>query len=270
MRIIKLLAQKIYIIGGIGMSHNFFDDDVIFENYKAMRSKTINYNNLMEQPSMKLLLPDLKNKVVLDMGCGFGINCVDFIKMGASKVVGIDISKNMLSVAMNENANESIQYILLDMDKINEIDCKFDFVYSSLTLHYIADFENLIKKVHYVLNNNGVFLFSQEHPMRTAPLNGQTWINDEQGNKISAPISNYSENGERNLKWMNGNRIIYHRSFSVIVNNLVENGFSILKIVEPAPTAQVLEIAPYMYDEIHRPTAIIIKTQKQGGGVIEK
>ena len=145
------------------------------------------------------------------------------------------------------------------MDKLDEIDCKFDFVYSSLTLHYITDLEKLVKNVYNVLNNNGIFLFSQEHPMRTAPLTGQVWINDEQGNKISAPISNYSENGERNLKWLNGNRIIYHRSFSVIVNNLVENGLSILKIVEPVPTAEILEIAPYMSAEFHRPTAIIIK-----------
>jgi hypothetical protein len=61
---------------------------------------------------------------------------------------------------------------------------------------------------------------------------------------------------------MNGNRIIYHRSFSVIINNLVENGFSILKIIEPVPTAEVLGIAPYLSAEFHRPTAIIIKTQK--------
>jgi len=244
------------------MSHNFFDNDAVFEDYKELRSKTVNYNNLIEQPSMKLLLPDLKNKMVLDMGCGFGINCIDFIKMGAAKVIGIDISEKMLSVARTENANENIQYIRLDMNKINEIDCKFDFVYSSLALHYIVDFEKLIQKVHDILNNNGVFLFSQEHPMTTAPLTGPTWIKDEQGIKISSPISNYLENGERNLKWKNKNKITYHRSFSVIMNSLVENGFSILKIVEPAPTAQVLEIAPYMYDEIHRPTAIIIKTKK--------
>ena len=74
------------------MNHSIFDNETFFENYKDVRNKADSYNNLIEQPSMKLLLPDLKNKAVLDMGCGFGVNCTDFIKRGAAKVVGIDIS----------------------------------------------------------------------------------------------------------------------------------------------------------------------------------
>ena len=244
------------------MGHNYFDNDAVFQRYMELRNKTVNYNNLVEQPSMRLLLPDLKNKIVLDMGCGFGVNCIDFIKMGAAKVVGIDISEKMLNVAMNQNANENIQYIKLNIENINEINFKFDLIYSSLTLHYIADFDKLVQKAYNILNNNGIFLFSQEHPLCTAPLEGPTWIKDEHGVKISSPVSNYLENGERNLKWMNENRVVYHRSFSHIINNLIENGFSIMKIVEPAPTKHILEIAPHLYDEIHRPTSIIIKTQK--------
>ena len=38
--------------------------------------------------------------------------------------------------------------------------------------------------------------------MCTAPITGQTWIVDVQGKILSASISNYSENGERNLEWI--------------------------------------------------------------------
>ena len=41
------------------------------------------------------LIPNIKNKTVLDLGCGFGDNCKDFISIGAKNVVGIDISHNM-------------------------------------------------------------------------------------------------------------------------------------------------------------------------------
>ena len=40
-----------------------------------------------------------ENSRVLDLGCGCGGNCVEFIKSGASSVVGVDISEKMLSVA---------------------------------------------------------------------------------------------------------------------------------------------------------------------------
>ena len=244
------------------MSDNVFDNDAFFESYKGARTKSENYNNLMEQPAMKLLLPDLKNKTILDMGCGFGFSCVEFRKKGAAKVIGIDISEKMLDAARSQNTDENLIFLRHDIEKIDELGLTFEIVYSSMTMHYIVDFEKIVKKVHKVLNDNGIFIFSQEHPMGTASLTGPAWIEDEHGTKTAASISTYLKSGERNVNWMNANVTKQHRPFSTIINNLVENGFSILKIIEPVPTKQILEIAPHMYDEIHRPTAIIIKAQK--------
>jgi 2-polyprenyl-3-methyl-5-hydroxy-6-metoxy-1,4-benzoquinol methylase len=245
------------------MSQNIFDDNEFFEQYLVTRNNPESYNNLIEQPLMKSLLPDLKSKTVLDMGCGFGSNCMDFIEKGASKVVGIDISENMIKLAMNQNMNKNIQYIRMNMEQIDSLKIKFDFIYSSLAIHYIADFVSLIKKIYDLLNNNGVLLFSQEHPLCTAPMEGPSWNKDEEGIKISSPVSNYLTEGERKQKWLGKNpRQYYHRSFSSLINTLVKNEFSLLEIIEPSPTTEVLNIAPDMYDEVHRPTAIVIKAQK--------
>jgi len=242
---------------------NHFDNSEFFESYKDIRTKAASYNNLLEQPAMKSLLPDLENKTVLDMGCGFGFSCVEFRKKGATKVIGIDISEKMLTAAREQNTDDNLQFLNLDIEKIDELGMKFDIVYSSLTLHYIIDFEKVVKKVHDVLSHNGVFLFSQEHPLCTAPLFGPTWNKNEDGIKTSAVIANYLENGKREVNWMNQNIVKQHRSFSTIINTLVENEFSIEKIIEPTPTQEVLELAPQMYDEIHRPTAIVIKARKK-------
>jgi len=244
------------------MSSNIFDDDVFFEHYKTIRNKVDSYNNTMEQPAMTRLLPDVRGKSVLDMGCGFGHNCATFVKMGAARIVGIDIAEKMLNVAMGENSDERIQYLQLDMTRIDELDANFDLVYSSLALHYVEDFDGLIKKVYAALNDGGVFLFSQEHPLVTAPLGGPTWIRDEQGIKIAAPLSDYLTNGERHVSWLIDDISKYHRSFSCIANTLSDNGFAISQVVEPSPTVEVLAVAPQMYDEVHRPTAIIFKAQK--------
>ncbi|MDR2558979.1 MAG: class I SAM-dependent methyltransferase [Oscillospiraceae bacterium] len=244
------------------MSQNIFDNEAFFENYKSIRNKPESYNNLIEQPAMKSLLPDLNGKIILDMGCGFGCNCMEFIQMGAVKVIGIDISQNMINAAKNMNDNKNIEYKKLNMEHINELNLQFDFIYSSLAMHYIADFASLLKKIFDILNDDGILLFSQEHPLVTAPLKGPSWNTDEHGKKVSSPVSDYLENGERNVKWLSETRQYYHRSFSAIINALTENKFTILQITEPAPMPEILNAAPQMYDEIHRPTAIIIKAQK--------
>ena len=72
---------------------NIYDNEIFFEGYKSIRQKKENANILFEKPALFSLLPDLKGKRILDLGCGYGENCMEFVKMGASKVVGIDISK---------------------------------------------------------------------------------------------------------------------------------------------------------------------------------
>ena len=90
---------------------NIYDDEIFFEGYKKIRDNKINANNLFEIPTLFSMLPDLKNKRILDLGCGFGEHCKRFIECGAKKVVGIDISEKMLEVARNENSDPNIIYI---------------------------------------------------------------------------------------------------------------------------------------------------------------
>ncbi len=78
---------------------NIYDNETFFEGYKALRDKEVNANNLFEMPALFSLLPDLTGKRVLDLGCGFGEHCMEYIRRGADRVVGVDISEKMLEVA---------------------------------------------------------------------------------------------------------------------------------------------------------------------------
>ena len=49
----------------------------------------------MEQPKMQKLMPDSKGKAILDIGCGYGHNCLHFAENGAAHVTGIDISEKI-------------------------------------------------------------------------------------------------------------------------------------------------------------------------------
>ena len=93
------------------MEQNIFDDPVFFEGYKALRETDDNLNVLLEQPAMHRLLPDIKGKRVLDIGCGAGGNCLDFVNRGAESVTGIDLSEKMLELARENCSHEKITYL---------------------------------------------------------------------------------------------------------------------------------------------------------------
>ena len=44
---------------------NIFDDQTFFTEYQKLRDNRANYNNLIEQPAMKKLMPDTAGKSVL-------------------------------------------------------------------------------------------------------------------------------------------------------------------------------------------------------------
>ena len=97
------------------MEQNIYDNPEFFSGYYELRSRSDNYNELLEQPAMANLLPDLHGKSVLDLGCGFGRNCADFVHRGARRVVGIDISEKMLNAA-------TVSYTHLRLDTEKELE----------------------------------------------------------------------------------------------------------------------------------------------------
>ena len=68
------------------------------------------------------LAPELAGKAVLDLGCGYGKSCVEFLKLGASHVTGVDISEKMLSIAKAETTD--IEYLWMDMNDLSALSGK--------------------------------------------------------------------------------------------------------------------------------------------------
>lgn len=241
---------------------NIYDNAIFYEGYKKIRDNNINANNLFEIPALFSMMPDLKNKRVLDLGCGFGEHCKRFVENGASKVVGIDISEKMLKVAKEENSDAKITYINMAMEDLDQMKEQFDVVVSSLAFHYVEDFSGVVKSIYHILSDNGTFIFSQENPLCTCHTGGNRWTKDENGKKLYLNLANYGVEGERESVWFVDNVKKYHRTFSTIVNTLIETGFSIEKMIEPLPSGEILEKYPEYNDLFHKPDFLLIKMRK--------
>lgn len=241
---------------------NIYDNEIFFEGYKKIRNNEINANTLFEMPALFSMIPNLKNKRVLDMGCGFGDHCKQFVDAGAKKVIGIDISKKMLEVAKVENLDSRITYINMPIEEIEQLNEQFDIIISSLAFHYIEDFSGVVSKIYDLLSEDGRFIFSQENPLCSSHSGGDRWTRDESGEKIYMNLSNYGIEGERESVWFVDNVKKYHRTFSTILNTLIEAGFVIEKLIEPVPSDEVLERYPEYKDLLHKPDFLLVKAKK--------
>ncbi|MCM1039911.1 MAG: class I SAM-dependent methyltransferase [Ruminococcus sp.] len=244
---------------------NIYDNEIFFEGYKKIRDNALNANNLFEIPALFSMMPDLHEKKVLDLGCGFGEHCARLIHDGAAHVTGIDISEKMLEIARKENCDAKISYINMPMEDIAQLHERFDIVISSLAFHYVDDFSGVVKNIYKMLNEDGLFIFSQENPLCTCHSGADRWTRDADGNKLYVNLANYGLEGERESVWFVDNVKKYHRTFSTIVNTLIEAGFMIEKMIEPLPTAELLEKYPKYKDLFHKPDFLLIKAKKPAG-----
>lgn len=241
---------------------NKYDEASFFANYSQMARSTTGLEAAGEWPAFRALLPDLKNKKVLDLGCGFGWHCRYVREQGASKVVGIDLSEKMLERARESTNDPAIEYQQGAIEDIDFGAATFDVVISSLALHYVSDFNTVCHKVQHYLVPGGQFIFSVEHPIFTA-LAAQDWYYNQAGERLHWPVDHYQQEGLREASFLNHTVIKYHRTLANYVNTLLESGFTLTKLCEPYPTTQILETHPEWQDETRRPMFLLLAALKQ-------
>ncbi len=243
------------------MKQNKYDDPVFFEKYGQMERSKTGLEAAGEWTTLQSMLPDIKGKRVLDLGCGYGWHCSYAAEHGAAQVTGVDISEKMLAKARAEHSASNITYIQMPMEDADFEPGSFDVVLSSLALHYIASFEGIVQKVHRFLAAGGDFIFSAEHPIFTAE-GSQDWYYDVNGKSLHFPVDRYFEEGLRNTRFLNEEIVKYHRTLTTYIQTLIECGFVITGVKEPKPPEHLLKIYPSMSDEFRRPMMMIISARK--------
>ncbi|MBO9632178.1 MAG: class I SAM-dependent methyltransferase [Chitinophagaceae bacterium] len=244
------------------MKENKYDDPEFFLTYSRMPRSVNGLAAAGEWSTLRSMLPDLHDKTVLDLGCGYGWHCRYAREAGAAKVTGIDISAMMLEQARATTQDPAIDYKQMAIEDIDFAPATFDLVFSSLALHYVQPYAAVCNKIHSMLKPGGSFVFSVEHPVFTA-IDAQDWYLDDKGNRLHWPVDNYQDESIRHTNFLGHQVIKYHRTFSTWLNALISAGFSITRIGEPAPNAQTLKQYPEMKDEVRRPIFLLIAATKE-------
>lgn len=243
------------------MKENKYNDEQFFSKYGEMERSIKGLNGAGEWSELQRILPEFKEKSVLDLGCGYGWHCKYAIDNGAKYVLGIDISSKMLEVAKEKNASGNIEYKCVAMEDLMFEDETFDVVLSSLAFHYIKDFKLLISNISNWLKKGGEFIFSVEHPVFTS-YGTQDWYYDKEGNILHFPVDNYYYEGLREATFLGETVSKYHRTLTTYLNTLLENDFELKNIIEPKPPEKMLNMEG-MKDEMRRPMMLLVSAKKK-------
>lgn len=206
------------------------------------------------------LLGNIKNKDILEIGCGGAQNSVYFAKKGA-KVSAMDISKDQIEFAKNlaDKHGVKIRFYVRDIKTLTPIKSSSqDIVFSAFALQYVDNLKKCFKEVNRVLKKKGLFVFSIDHPFfRT--INPKSLKIKQSYFKTGKHIEDYGDYGKF---------VMYNHTVSELFNTLTENGFEVVKMLEPKqdkknpdPWRNLWDYTPEMVKNI--PPSIIFKAVKK-------
>ncbi|WP_315919650.1 class I SAM-dependent methyltransferase [Mesorhizobium sp. SP-1A] len=241
------------------MAQNIYDTPEFFQGYSGLARSVHGLDGAPEWPAIRALLPDLAGRHIVDLGCGFGWFARWARSQGAASVLGLDLSENMLARARAETSDPAVRYERADLETLDLPREAFDFAYSSLAFHYVADFGRLAATIFRALKPGSQLVFSIEHPIYMAPAQ-PGWLTKD--GQRSWPVDHYAVEGERRTDWFAKGVLKYHRRLATTLNALIDAGFSVRRLVEWSPTPQQLHAQPALADEMERPMMAIIAAQK--------
>jgi SAM-dependent methyltransferase len=243
------------------MTQNIYDDAGFFENYSQLPRSVHGLAGAPEWGSLQKLLPPMRGLSVLDLGCGFGWFCRWAAECGASRVLGVDVSRQMLARARAETSGPAIAYEQADLERFAPQPGAFDLAYSSLAFHYLSDLGGLLRRVGDALVPGGALVCSVEHPMMTAPRH-QGWAEDASGLPVW-PVGGYLDEGPRSTDWLAKGVIKQHRTIETYLALLSQAGFALTSLKEWGPSPEQVAANPDWTKERQRPPFLLLAAQRR-------
>lgn len=119
----------------------------------------------------------VEGNTYLDIGSGTGLFSIELAKLGAEKVIGLDISEKMIDIsrkeARNNNVEDKCSFIHTDLLEYNS-DCKINISFGIGLFDYIRDAQPVVSRMYAISENRVIFsfprLFTWRMPIRKLRL----------------------------------------------------------------------------------------------------
>lgn len=245
-----------------------------YDRYAVLRQNQLKNglklpHRFVEKPAMKSVLPNLAGKRILMLGCGSGEESQLLEEYGGANMVGIDLSAE--SVKLANETYPAHQFLVGDMHKLEFADGEFDFVYSSLTIHYSEDPLAVYKEVSRVLKPGGLLQFSVGHPTR--------WASERITiDGVKTKVLGYSEGETKPRLYGSYNKFAkYQETFqsgevlefwtgppSMHFNLLKQAGFSVEEFIETKCIDECKEVDEFYYERFREfPQWVVFVAKKK-------
>jgi len=230
------------------------DYNNISQRYNITEKNAVTLWHLGYERLLRNLNP-IRNKLVLDYGCGSGTFC-RFLSEKKAIVTGVDISENMIKVSKNSHSS-SIDYYQITSGNLDFLpENTFDYVVSNFVFCTISTRQEIIKvmnSINRVLRKNGSLIIMNTNWDKS---NGQEFVSFKlqysrslfPGKPVTAVIKTEPPIILKDYYWSKAN-------YSEL---LTESGFEIQGISEPLARGNH---HPWIAEKSYPPYHIIYSTK---------
>jgi len=189
-----------------------------FDSWAEYYDDTFDILVKVESNTVLRLLSKVKNKFVLDLGCGTGRYTLPLLKKGA-KITAVDVSSRMLSVLSSKTNKDDKKNLVLvnsDVSALSLNKSYYDLAVSGLMFDHIKNMKPAFKKISKLLKKDAEFIFSVYSPYKDNAFEGPTIHLPDR--KIIVPT--------------------YQHDLETYFNIIKKSGFMIVDLKEPKVTAR--------------------------------
>ncbi|MEE9170040.1 MAG: class I SAM-dependent methyltransferase [bacterium] len=152
-----------------------------YDRWAASYGEELTAVQVLESPILVELIPDVKDRRVLDLGCGTGRVSELAMAHGAKITVGVDLSREMLQRAVGSTKSTKSFWLAGDGLHLPFVSESFDVIICALTMGHLRDIEGGLAQIHRVLRLGGTLLLSDFHPYATFRGDTRSFLNPKDG-----------------------------------------------------------------------------------------
>lgn len=201
---------------------------------KIVGTKGHFFHETIVLPGVFRLLNLQKNSKLLDIGCGQGILAKKIHP--SANYTGIDLSKNLITLAAKTDKNPRHSYLVADATKPLPLKtCDFTHASAILSLQNMENADSAIKQVAQRLTNKAKFIIVLNHPCFRIPRQTGWGIGENKTqyryinrymSPLKIPITMHPGEQRSEITWT------FHQPLSYYTKSLKNNGFLIETIEE--------------------------------------